>query len=100
MSFIQWTNFAFNELEILPQEIAFEIIRQVDFLSQFPAMGAPLESRFSGLQGLRQLIVKRNIRIVYEIDDDKKTVYILAVQKCRQKLLPLRDLKRRKRQTD
>ncbi len=98
MIFIQWTNTAFNELEVLPEEIAFEIIRRVDFLAQFPEMGAPLEIRFPRLEGLRQLIIKRNIRIIYEVDED--TIYILAVQNCRQKLLPVRDLKRRKRQID
>jgi hypothetical protein len=98
MIFIQWTNIAFNELEILPEEIAFEIIRRVDFLAQFPEMGADLESRFPRLKGLRQLIIKRNMRVIYEIYED--TIFILAVQNCRQKLLPMRDLKRRKRQID
>ena len=98
MIFIQWTNTAFNELEILPEEVAFEIIRQVDFLAQFPEMGADLESRFPRIKGLRQLIVKRNMRVIYEIYED--IVFILAVQHCRQKLLPVRDLKRRKRQID
>ena len=98
MIFIQWTNAAFNELEVLPEEIAFEIIRQVDFLAQFPEMGAPLETRFPRFEGLRQLIIKRNVRVVYEVDEE--TIFILAVQNCRQKLLPVRDLKRRKRQID
>ena len=100
MNFIQWTNSAFNELEILPQEISFEIIRQVDLLTQFPEMGAPLESRFPRLKDIRQLIIKRNIRVVYEFDYEKETIFILAVQNCRQKLMNLRDLKRRKRQVD
>ena len=98
MTFIQWTNIAFNELEILPEELAFEIIRRVDFLAQFPEMGADLESRFPRLKGLRQIIVKNNIRVIYEIYEE--TIFILAVQNCRQKLLPVRDLKRRKRQID
>jgi mRNA-degrading endonuclease RelE of RelBE toxin-antitoxin system len=95
--FIQWTNSAFAELENLPQEIAFEIIRQTDFLINFPEMGSNLESRFSRLKGLKQLIIKRNWRIVYDFDDDEKTVFILAMQNCRQELPPMRDLKRRKR---
>ena len=100
MNFIQWTNSAFNELEILPEAIAFEIIGHVDMLAAFPESGAPLESRFPRLKGLRQLIIKRSWRIVYEFDADEKTIFILAVQNCRQKLLPVRDLKRRKRQTE
>ena len=100
MIFIQWTNTAFNELEVLPPEVSFEIIRQVDFLAQYPEMGALLETRFPRLQGFRQLIIKRNIRVIYQIDGDEETVFILAVQSCRQKFPPTRDLKRRKSQTE
>lgn len=100
MIFIQWTNAAFNELEVLSEEIAFEIIRQVDFLAQHPEMGAPLETRFARLKELRQIIIKRNWRVVYDFEAEKETVFVLAVQHCRQKLLAARDLKRRKRQTD
>ena len=100
MMFIQWTNSAFAELENLPQEIAFEIIRQTDFLVEFPEMGSNLESRFSRLKGLKQLIIKRNWRVVYEFDEAEQTVFILAVQHCRQKLPAMRDLRRRKRQTE
>lgn len=100
MIFIQWTNAAFNELEILPEEIAFEIIRQTDFLAQYPEMGAPLEIRFPRLQQLRQIVIKRNWRVVYDFEAEKKTVFIVAVQNCRQKLLPMRDLKRRKSRID
>lgn len=100
MNFIQWTNSAFNELETLPEKIAFEIIGQVDLLAEFPELGAPLESRFASLKELRHLVIKRNWRVVYEFDEEEKTVFILAVQHCRQQLLPMRDLKRRKRQTE
>lgn len=100
MIFIQWTNAAFHELEVLPEEIAFEIIRQVDFLANFPEMGAPLETRFTRLKGLRQIIIKRSWRIIYDFEANSETVFIVAVQNCRQKLLPARELKRRKRQTD
>lgn len=100
MNQIEWTSTAFAELEILPQPTAFEIIRRVDFLAEFPEMGAPLESRFQKLRGFRQLVVKKNIRVVYEYDQTKQTVFVLAVQNCRQKLLAERDLKRRKRESD
>ena len=100
MMFIQWTNSAFAELENLSQEIAFEIIRQTDFLVEFPEMGSNLESRFKRLKDLKQLIIKRNWRVVYEFDEIEKIVFILAVQHCRQKLPAMRDLKRRKRQTE
>ncbi len=100
MNFIQWTNSAFNELEVLPDEISFEIVRRVDFLAEFPEMGAPLESRFPRLKGLRQLIIKRNWRVIYDLEVEEETICILAVQNCRQKLPPMRELKKRKRQTE
>lgn len=100
MKFIQWTNSAFHELEVLPDNITFEIIRQVDLLAEFPELGVALESRFTSLIGLRQLVINRQYRVIYEFDEDDQTVFILAVQRCRQQLLSMRDLKRRTRQTD
>jgi mRNA-degrading endonuclease RelE of RelBE toxin-antitoxin system len=100
MIFIQWTNAAFRNLKVLPEEIAFEIIRQVDFLADYPEMGAPMETRFARLKGLRQLIVKRSWRVVYDFEAEKETVFVVAVQNCRQKLPSMRELKRRKRPID
>lgn len=97
---ISWTNDAFRELEILPQEISFEIIRQTDLLASFPEMGALLETNFSDLKELRQLIVKRKWRAGYDFDEYEKTIYIVAVQNCRQQLPSRRDLQRRKRNND
>lgn len=87
-------------MEVLPQAVAFEIIRRVDFLAQFPEMGAPLKSRFPRFEKLRQLIVKRSVRVVYEFDENEETIFVLAVQNCRQKLPSTSELKRRKRQID
>ena len=92
---IEWTTPAFAQLEALPQAVAFDIIRQVDLLAAFPNLGTPLEIRFPVLRGYRQLIVKRRHRAVYEFDETAQTVYVLAVQSCRQKLPAARDLKRR-----
>lgn len=97
---IEWTNTAFDELTALPRETTFEIIRRVDFLTKFPEMGAPLESRFKKMRGFHQLIIQKNFRVVYEYDENRETVYILAVQNCRQKPPAERDLKRRKRESD
>jgi mRNA-degrading endonuclease RelE of RelBE toxin-antitoxin system len=97
MIFIQWTSPAFRYLESLPQATAFGIIRQVDMLSRFPEMGAPLGTRFPQLDKYRQLVFKRRFRIVYDYDQKTETAYVLAVQSCRQKLPSLRDLKRARR---
>jgi mRNA-degrading endonuclease RelE of RelBE toxin-antitoxin system len=92
---IEWTSRAFRVLETLPQEVAFEIIRQVDYLQQFPQLGVNLASRFVSLKDYRQLIIKRKYRVIYNCDDFEKLIYIVAVQDCRQQLPSPRDLKRR-----
>lgn len=95
MTQIEWTSRAFLVLEILPQEIVFEIIRQVDFLQQFPNLGTNLFSHFATLQGYRQLIIKRKYRVIYDFDEFENRIYILTVQNCRQQLPSARDLKRK-----
>jgi mRNA-degrading endonuclease RelE of RelBE toxin-antitoxin system len=97
-SFIQWTGPAFRELEVLPEKLAFEIIRMTDLLASLPQIGPDLGSRFRQLAGLRQLLINRRWRVIYEFDEDKGTVWILAVQNCSQKLPAARSLFRRKRQ--
>ena len=49
---VEWTSRAFLVLETLPQTIAFDIIRRVDFLPNFPEMGAKFDSRFPNLDPL------------------------------------------------
>lgn len=96
-SFIQWTTPAFKELELLPEKLAFDIIRKTDLLTAFPELGPDLGSRFKQLKGLRQLLINRRWRVIYEYETDNSTVWILTVQNCRQKLPTARNLVRRKR---
>ncbi len=91
----EWTSRAFSVLENLFQAVAFEIIRRVDLLPKFPEIGAKLDSRFSSLSNYRQLVIKRNYRVIYDYDEFENRIYILAVQSCRQKLPSARDLKRK-----
>ncbi len=91
----EWTSQAFRVLETLPQEVSFEIIRQVDYLNRFPQLGVNLSSRFVALKDYRQLIIKRKYRVIYDCDDFEKMIHIVAVQDCRQQLPSPRDLKRR-----
>lgn len=95
MTQIEWTSRAFLVLETLPQASAFEIIRRVDLLQKFPEIGVKLNSRFASLNQYRQLIIKRNYRVIYDFDVFENRIYILAVQNCRQKLPSARDLKRK-----
>lgn len=92
---VEWTSRAFTVLEKLPQAVAFDIVRRVDLLPNFPEIGAKLGSRFSSLSNYRQLIVKREFRVIYDFDEFENRIYILAVQNCRQQLPSARDLKRR-----
>ncbi len=92
---VEWTSRAFLVLESLPQTIAFDIVRRTDLLANFPKMGVKLDSRFPKLKGYRQIIIKRNYRVIYDFDEFENRIYILAVQNCRQQLPSARDLKRR-----
>lgn len=98
--FIQWTSPAFRELEVLPEKLAFDVIRKTDLLSDFPELGPDLGSRFKKLAGLRQLLINSRWRVIYDFDPDESMVSILTVQNCRQKLPSTRELKRRKRSDD
>lgn len=91
---IEWTSKAFLFLEEMPQETAFDIIRRIDLLPQFPEMGAKLENRFVSLTYYRQIIIKRTYRIIYDFDEFENRIFILAIQHCRQQLPAMRDLKR------
>jgi mRNA-degrading endonuclease RelE of RelBE toxin-antitoxin system len=95
MTYIEWMSKAFTSVEVLPQQIAFEIVRRVDMLAEFSELGARLRSRFHLVQQYRQIIVNRRYRVIYEFDSAEDRVYILTIQTCRQKLPSVRDLKRR-----
>jgi hypothetical protein len=95
--FVQWSGPAFRKLESLPQKLAFEIISRTDLLSAFPELGNELGSRFEQLAGLRQLIVDRRWRVIYEVDQKDAAIWILAVQSCRQRLPSKRTMKKQKR---
>ena len=86
---------AFAVLESLPETTAFDVFRKLDKLARFPQMGSPLGPRFPKLKGLRQLVYKRWLRIIYEFDELDNTVNILVIQNCKQKLPAPRELKRR-----
>lgn len=94
MAEIEWTIPAFESLEKLPQMVAFEIVRRVDLLANFPESGTLLQSELPLFKQCRQLVIKRKYRVVYEFDEFEDTIYVLAVQNCRQKLPSARDLKR------
>lgn len=96
MASIEWTDPASAQLEALSEKLAFEIVRRVDLLATFPEMGVSVKSQYPSLQTCRQLIVKRSHRVIYEFERATNTVYILAVQHCRQLLPAASELKRRR----
>ncbi|MCC6328361.1 MAG: type II toxin-antitoxin system RelE/ParE family toxin [Acidobacteria bacterium] len=85
---------AFAALEALPEKTAFDVFRRIDRLARFPEMGSPLDARYPKLKGFRQLVYRRWLRIVYEFDQNEQTVYILAIQSCKQRLPSPLDLRR------
>ncbi len=94
MPAVEWASPAFEQLSALTERVAFEVIRCVDLLESFPEMGVSLGSKYPQLENCRQLIVGRSHRVVYEYSLKKQTVYILAVQYCRQELPTMRELRR------
>jgi hypothetical protein len=92
---IEWTAPAFAQLESLAQDLAFEVVRRIEVLNVFPETGSRIATSDPDLRRCRQLIINRSHRVVYEYEKAEKTVYILAVQNCRQRLPSGRDLKRR-----
>lgn len=77
---VELTTRAFFVLESFPERIAFDVFRYLDRLALFPEMGSPLGYRFPKLDGFRQLVYKRWLRIIYEFDASENTVFILAIQ--------------------
>jgi plasmid stabilization system protein ParE len=72
-------------------EIYNDIVDESAMLAHFPQMGViePLLSEF--LEEYRSLIVRRNYKIVYFIDNET-TIYIVAVFDCRQNPEKLTDI--------
>ena len=96
MASVKWASPAFEQLEALSERIAIEIIERVDLLSSFPEMGVSLNSRYPQLSNCRQLIIRRKHRLIYEYVASANTVYVLAVQHCRQQLPTAADLRRKR----
>ena len=66
-----------------------EILARVDGLADFPHQG-PIFSEESG-PDIRRLVVKNHI-IVYQVVEDRRTIYVIAVRHARQRPLTLTDL--------
>ena len=97
---IEWTTQAFAQLEALPQAIAFEMIRRIDALQAFPEMGVSLREQLLTVWNYRQLIIKRQYRVIYRYDREQALIYIAAIQHCRQQLADYSDLQRAVRQSE
>ena len=88
---VEWVQPAFEKLETMPSDLAFEIIRRVDLLAAFPEMGVSLQSRYPQLGNCRQLVLSPSFRIIYEFDPNTMSVYEL--QHCRQRLPSVAELR-------
>jgi len=97
MIFIQWTRGAFSDLESLPQAVGFRVVRNTDYLSGFPEMGTRMKRRHKRFKNLRQIIVGRHWRVIYDFDEAEETIFVLRIQNCRQKLPTTQELERRRK---
>lgn len=53
------------------------IRRSVDWLKENPRLGRPVpELEVTGFEHFRQMIVEELYKIIYQIDDEKQTVYV------------------------
>ncbi len=89
-----WTSPAFLALEALPFPLALGLFRKAEMLKEFPEMGGLLPTNNRAYAKYRQLVFRKSHRVIYEFDEYDQSVYILAIQDCRQKLPSARDLKR------
>ena len=88
-----WTSAAFLALESLPQATAFGIVRQVDYLQQFPEMGSQILRR-DQVSNYRQLIYRRTYRTIYRFDKLRNCIYVVNLHNCRQRIPTDRKLDR------
>lgn len=91
---IDYSSTAFLALETLQQDIAFGIVRLIDYLGTHPEMGRFVQIRFAPDRRYPMLIYRGTHRVIYEFDASEDRIYIGYVQDCRQKLPSARDLKR------
>jgi hypothetical protein len=70
---------------------------KIDMLSDFSELGADLAAHHNSLAGLWQLIIDRRWRVIYEFDEANSTVWIFAIQNCRQQFPSSRSVRKRKR---
>jgi mRNA-degrading endonuclease RelE of RelBE toxin-antitoxin system len=94
MADLVWNSPAFLFLETIPEPLALAIFHQAKMLKAFPKMGGPLPNAKKGYSQYRQLVHKKRYRIIYEFDELEDTVYVSAVQSCKQRLPSPRSLTR------
>ncbi len=95
MAGLIWNSPAFLFLETLPETLALSIFHQAEMLKVFPSMGGPLPNTKKAYSQYRQLIHQKRYRIIYEFDELEDTIYVSAVQSCKQRLPSPRSLARR-----
>jgi plasmid stabilization system protein ParE len=94
MIHIMWSATAFAVLESLPPKTAFEILESTDRLAAFPELGVGLSQPYSKIGNCRQLIFRRKYRLVYLYEASEGEIKILLLQRCRQQLPTMTELRR------
>ncbi len=89
-----YSSAAFLALENLPQYIGFGIVALSEHLRSHPELGMIVQIRNAPTGQYRMLIYRGTHRVIYEVDEIDRCVYVGAVQDCRQKLPDGRELKK------
>lgn len=94
MHHIIWSTPAFRVLEMLPNNIAFGIMRRTDMLGNFPKMGQFMHLKGNRPTIYRQLIFRKAYRIIYRFNEINDDIVIVMIQNCKQRIPSRRDLDR------
>lgn len=82
MGAIRWTDLTERQLlQIRPRKLGEAVLAAVEGLAQFPHLGRqiPEGEQIPPLAAVRDITVKETVRVLYEYDEQRKAVWILAL---------------------
>lgn len=86
MAHIVWSTPAFLRLETLPERTAFGMIKLIDMLARFPKMGTAIRHKSHLYELYRNLVFRKNYRILYRFDEVTDDIHVVMIQNCKQRL--------------
>lgn len=91
MPAVRWTELAAQQLlQIRTRKLGEAVLDAADGLAQYPLLGriSPEVEQFPQLAGLRDLTMESTVRVLYEYEKRKDTVWILALSFPGQEVSP------------